>query len=312
MDIFRYLFNFGDTYYQSGGESIWIKMLPAFLSGLLSFAITYFMFRHQQKIRDKEEEKRLADLKGYIFHCLDALIKLINSQVGILEERIANLQKDTTTGTLRAFHDTMQISVGLNLKQIEKLDVNDTFKILVTDVIDDSQNIKNYQNLMSSGELLIKIADGLNETNKWGSEIYENRLDQILLQLDDINRVMISLSQEQLQPQDPGAYRYHYIVKVQGIWWNYKKKKDDKLESIIYAIAELMDFCLYKPEDEGAAFEEPESKIILTCGQKINEFYNVIIQSKQTQLDNLKLWKEGLRNCTVIYADIIKRIYKNQ
>jgi hypothetical protein len=315
MDLFKILFNFGDNYYENEPTSFLIKMfttvIPIFFSGLISFAITYYMFYKQNQKKDDNEKKRLSELKDYIFYCLDALIKLIDLQISSLNERIGELMKDVNPATYYALHRPLIISVGLNLKQIEKLTANDTFKILVTDKLEDQQNIKNYQFLTGSGQQLEKISEQLYDTNDWGSDTYEKYLDLIRIERDKITEIIQKLSEEYMKPQDEKTFRYFYLHNIIIIWQNYVLNNKMFLEDLRTGVNNLMSFCLIKNEED-SPYDEIESKIILVAGQKLNEFYDIIIQNKLTQIENFKIWVKDLEKIKKVYKDIINRIYSDK
>lgn len=308
MDIFRYLFNFGDNYYQSTSESIWIKVLPVFFSGLLSFAITYFMFRHQNRVKEIEEKKRIADLKEYIYYCLDAILKLIGLQIEGLEEFIDHTNDDIAKK--HVLNRNVGKSVGLNLRQIKKLDVNDTFKILVANEENKEINIRNYQFLIGSGEHLEKIHSSLELINSIGGEKYDTCKKALLVSRADFNEVIRDL-RKQFQKMRPKSdtITYEYINNILSIWGEFALNSSMNLEDLqIKLTSPIMQFC-GKQIINDDIFEIPQTRQILTICQNINIQIAEMILNKRDQIELAIGIKNDLENIKVVYKDIIDKVF---
>lgn len=309
MELLRFLFNFGDNYYQGTNESIWIRVIPIFLSSLLSFIIAFIMFRHQTKTKERDESKRLSGLKDYIFYCLDRLIILLNLQIVSLETLIVTLKNDIEKGY--ALNKNSDITVGLNLHQIEALNVDDTFKILVTDVKRDRQNIINYQFLIGSGENLEKIVDNLYLINSMGSDLYENNKKLILNYHHEFNEIIKDID-EQLEiiiyEQDP--LMHDYMINIRKIWFDYIDKKTQNVEDIITLLTNpVMVYCASYIVDE-SRYEIKQTRKMMTICQNVNIAYAELIQIKTDQIDVASASLKNLQDIKRVYEDILTNVFK--
>lgn len=313
MDLFKILFNLGDNYYQSFPEPIWLKLIttviPIFLSGLVSYYIAQYMFKKRNEKEDKDEKLRLADLKDYIYYCLVGLIEVIDGCTSFLKTRIAELNEDIAPETLYTLNRSREIPVGLNLSQIEKLSVDDTFKILVTDNPKDRQNIKNYQLLMSFDEHLTKITSELEKLNTSSSNDYARNRELILKYRDEINDVEKDLFDENFNNQANEPFRKYYVKSILGIWDNYSKNNKGFLENINnYLVKDIMKF--FNDSENAENYHDlKESRKLLNACQKIGEYIDDIIQDKKQQIENLTNWSKDLEDINKVIKDILNRIF---
>jgi hypothetical protein len=316
MDLFKILFNLGDNYYQSLPEPIWIKLIttviPIFLSSLLSFYIAQYMFKKQNEKKDIDENKRLSELKDYICYCLLRIVEVINGYNTFLNMRIAELKKDIVPETLYTLHRPLEIPIGLNLSQIEKLSVDDTFKILVTDNLKDQQNIKNYQLLMAFDEQLTKITRELEKLNTFSSDDYARNRDLILKYLDEINDVVKDLSAEYINNQVNEPHRKFFVESILSFWKKYFDENKGYLENINdILVKDIKEF--FNDSDNAENYHDfKESKILLNACQKIGNSMDDIIQSKRIQIENLSNWLNDLRIVKKVIENILNRIYPNK
>jgi len=304
MDIFRYLINLGDNYYQSTTESAWIKVLPVFLSGLLSFAITYFMFRHQNRVKEEEEKKRINDLTKYVYYCLRGVVKVIDIQTEALNNFIAGLQKDMDSGHVQ--NRNVEIAVGLNLEQIYKLNVNDTFKILVSDNSSDTENITNYQFLVGSGENLTRLSKYLDLINNLGGDAFDSCKQEMKKHHREFNEIIKDLNLT-INNKNKEQDNFVFFNGIYDIWAGFVKNRSLALEELYFNLSnKIMTFCAEQAQIDPRIMSFNETRQMLTICQNINTSYGEAKLVKENQMDIAKTVLRNLEDINEVYSKINK------